>query len=124
MTPQQESRLGAAMMAHEARIDRSYLHLDRPSTRPFPLRRKQTMAIIKVIGSFENGEVFTEPHLTYDRQHSSGTVRAVLRKLVDCRGITKLRRKTCAPNSIKSNRHSYSINLVNRAVLEDIIHDR
>lgn len=124
MTPEQEYELGQSMLAHEAQIDRSYLFLDRARNRPFPLRRKQTMAIIGLINSFSNDDVFTEPHITADRQHSSATVRTVLRKLVICSGITKLKRKTGAPNSIKSNRHSYIINSANRLVIEDIIHGR
>ena len=118
-----EELLGAAMIAHEAGIDRSYLHLSRSMSQPFPMRRRQAMDVIRHINSLPAGMMFTIPHITIGKRHTTGTVENVFRQLVACNGITLLRRKTPAPNSDKHNRFTYQIGDANRLVIEEILGD-
>jgi hypothetical protein len=114
-----EAELGQAMVAHEATIDRSYMHVNNGGgwyVKPFPNRTPRAIAIIKWFYATADGSVFELSAAA--GFHRLGTVHAVTRKLVDCGGITRL-----PITQPRGNSRRYTVTADNRYVMDEILYD-
>jgi len=114
-----EQELGLAMVAHEATIDRSYMHVNNGGgwyNKPFPNRTPRAIAIIRWFFDKEEGSVLELS--TAAQLHRMGTVHAVTRKLVDCGGLTKL-----PVTQPRGNARRYTVTPNNREVMAEILYD-
>ena len=114
-----EQEYGQALLAHEATIDRSYMHVNNGGGwyhKPFPNRTPRAIAIIKWFYDNKEGSVFELSSAA--KLHRLGTVHAVTRKLVDCGGLTKM-----PVTQPRGNARRYTVTDTNREVIEEILHD-
>jgi len=107
-----EQELGAAMLAHEKKISRSYLELGR-NARPFPNRTPRALEIIRHLSTLPHGHRIRTSFL-YNR-FAYATVHQVLRKLLACKGITHIAETECP--------RWYQITDDNREMLEEILYE-
>jgi|TARA_R110002096_G_scaffold277977_1_gene471922 hypothetical protein len=119
MTPEQEYELGQAMLTHEKTIDRSYMSINSPVyyQRPFPNRTAKARNIIKWIFDQPEGSTFLLAEVNKEFSHS--TVHNCMKKLEDCRGVTR----TTKGNASKSNPKRFTVTEYNRLILQEIMHD-
>ena len=114
-----EVEYGQALLAHEATIDRSYMHVNNGGgwyVKPFPNRTPRAIAIIAwFYGSAPGSAVELSAAAGL---HKLGTVHAVTRKLVDCGGLTKL-----PVTQPRGNSRRYTVTEANREVLDEILID-
>ena len=113
LTPEQESEVGRAMVAHELLIDRGYLN-DRLNCTPFPNRTKPALSIIKCLLEKAERHIITRYELVNRDGHDPTTVVNVLRKLEAGRAITQF-------GVLANGRKLYRVFPPNRVIVEEIL---
>ena len=114
-----EQEYGQALLAHEATIDRAYMHVNNGSgwyNKPFPNRTRRAIAIIKWMHDRDDGNVFELSSAA--KMHRLGTVHAVTRKLLESGGLTKLPR-----THPRGNARRYTVTSESREVMDEILYD-
>lgn len=120
MTPEQEKYLGKRMIAHEAKIDRSYMK-DRTSNnwweavKPFPNISMDHYKVVKAIHKWPVGVPFKTRDMSHVGQDTD-KIRKTINKLIDCLALEQM----------KSNSglyYQYKKTPANVKVIEEILFD-